>query len=337
MYPFIPQMHTLSDRCRALNGPAAPEQDLCWSLRPGTGNLSGSAAPRLRIWCGSVSGARGVPGACPEADQGGAGHALGRARGRACCIAAAAAPLGLLTPNNGGLRAPAAAAAAAAPGAVAAPRAPRGLRRPATRPSAACRVRKAAAPRDPGPPAVPSASSRPVSAPRTPPDLAEEAAAPASLPPPLPSLLARPGPGGGPQPPPAPARLGLPATGRRAHLESDPPPRPPRRGPAYLARPARLPGTRGRAAAGGARARLRSRPLRAAAASGPRALAAPSALSPPPWGPRRAILSRRAPPSPAAALTSALRAGPLDPLVCKLLQGFRAPGEAGGDSGLCYL
>nr|XP_005887306.1 PREDICTED: dual specificity mitogen-activated protein kinase kinase 4 [Bos mutus] len=40
-------MHTLSDRCRPLSGPAAPDQDLCRSLGPGTGDLSDSAVRHL--------------------------------------------------------------------------------------------------------------------------------------------------------------------------------------------------------------------------------------------------------------------------------------------------
>jgi hypothetical protein len=63
----------------------------CWALQ-------------LNLYCRlRVSASGGVPGgvteACPGRGQGGARRALSGARGRACCIAAAAAPLGSSLPT----------------------------------------------------------------------------------------------------------------------------------------------------------------------------------------------------------------------------------------------
>lgn len=76
-------------------------QDFCLALGSGSCDLGGSASQhlvRLRVRL-----AGGVSEACPGHARGGAKTAeaapLGRARGRACCIAAAAAPLGSSLPT----------------------------------------------------------------------------------------------------------------------------------------------------------------------------------------------------------------------------------------------
>lgn len=129
MYPApIPDAHTQTLLTEATHGPAAPEQDLCWSLRPGTGSLGSSAAPRLpHLVQLGVERARGRVGNALSRTKA-VLAALGRARKAE--LAALQPPqrrsiyLTMAAPSPSGGGGP-----AAAPGAAAAPRAPRGLRR----------------------------------------------------------------------------------------------------------------------------------------------------------------------------------------------------------------
>lgn len=116
------------------------------ALRPGC-----CSSARIGDCASALAGA--CTGACRRRVRGGAkaAHAAPSAE-REAELAALQPPRRRSAPHFQQWRLrPRAAAAAAAPGAVAAPRAPSGLPPPATRRSAACRVRTAGAPRLRGP------------------------------------------------------------------------------------------------------------------------------------------------------------------------------------------
>lgn len=138
MYLLIPQGHTLQILQTALGPTAGPQP---WSTT--SAGLSGRAPTtwavlQLSIWCGPASGAGGgVAGACRRRAQG--GRRPRPSAVREAELAALQPPRRRSAPHSQQWRLRAR-AAAAAPGAAAAPRAPWGPRRRATRPSAACRV-----------------------------------------------------------------------------------------------------------------------------------------------------------------------------------------------------